>query len=116
VKLTIDRKRWLRGDRDSALLRPDGKMCCLGFLGLACGLTTADIYDIASPASVLNREKFPEFLFKPDAQSEAIYMFNSGIAKQLMNINDLLELTDSEREAQLRDIFDLHGIEVEFVD
>jgi hypothetical protein len=34
MKLTVDRKTWLRGegDRVSRLLRPsDGQMCCLGF-------------------------------------------------------------------------------------
>lgn len=36
MKLTIDRSKWLRGDPNSMLLRPtDGRMCCLGFLGLA---------------------------------------------------------------------------------
>ena len=41
MKLVIDRATWLRGEghEQSYLLREcDGKMCCLGFFALACGL------------------------------------------------------------------------------
>jgi len=45
MKLTIDRSKWWRGNgsRDSALSNKAKKMCCLGFLSLACGYSEEDI-------------------------------------------------------------------------
>jgi hypothetical protein len=66
MKLTIDRKKWLRGTGDSFLLSPrDGKMCCLGFYALACGLTENDIRDQLTPVGVYKQhdKRMPEWLF-----------------------------------------------------
>jgi hypothetical protein len=49
MKLVIERKRWLRGADNSALLRDDGLMCCLGFYGEACGIGSDDMLDTADP-------------------------------------------------------------------
>lgn len=49
---TVKRSKWLRGEGhgNSYLLRPnDGKMCCLGFLGIACGAEKEDIFDNENP-------------------------------------------------------------------
>lgn len=48
TKLVIDRAKWGRG----ALVRDDGKMCCLGFLGLACGLTKKEMKPHAMPFAI----------------------------------------------------------------
>lgn len=48
--LTIDRRRWKRGNPDdSTLLTETGQMCCLGFLGRACGLSPDQLRQGASP-------------------------------------------------------------------
>lgn len=61
----IDLKTWLRGEGEEAsrLLRPsDLKRCCLGFLGRACGIDDAYMFDKGGPVSVVasnEREKWP---------------------------------------------------------
>lgn len=52
MKLTIDRRKWWRGQGsiNSTLLSTtepnEGKMCCLGFLSLACGYDEKDIRNL----------------------------------------------------------------------
>lgn len=50
-KLTINRKKWFRGrgSDQSALRCRDGRQCCLGFLGSACGFTARDLNDVGLP-------------------------------------------------------------------
>lgn len=58
MDLIIDRAKWLRGTaavRGSYLLRKeDGKMCCLGFLALACGYTKEEIRGKSSPSDLVS--------------------------------------------------------------
>lgn len=65
IKLTIDRQTWIRGDIRSALLRSkDNKMCCLGFLSLACGYTKEEIRDRVTPFTMLSKDKYPPSKFR----------------------------------------------------
>jgi hypothetical protein len=53
LKVVIDRAKWLRGVTVNSCLRDDeGKMCCLGFLGLACGHTAQELRDAVSPSEL----------------------------------------------------------------
>jgi hypothetical protein len=119
MKFTIDRSKWLRGEGSyaSKLLRgSDGKMCCLGQLGLACGLTAEEITNKGSPYQVggisaretwSRQVKEAGLLFTIDDMSP--YCF------ELMEVNDETDANDDYREGRLTDLFAKMGIEVEFI-
>ena len=115
MKVTIDRSKWLRGEENkSYLLRAtDGKMCCLGFLGLACGLTEDEIRDCIAPAKTRKYYKFPAELLR---QTEDGLWVDSIFSDLLMDINDREGYSEEEREAELTQLFKLIGIELEFTD
>ena len=116
MKVTIDRSKWLRGEGEdkSYLLRAtDGKMCCLGFLGLACGLTEDEIRDCDTPLDTRKYYKFPAGLLR---QTEDGVWVNSIFSGLLMGFNDSEEYSEEEREAELTQLFKLIGIELEFTD
>lgn len=109
-QFTINRKKWLRGEGSeySSLLRTeDGKMCCLGFLGLACGGTKKQIESCDSPAGTYG-PKWPSALLHPDTG------LDSTTCEELMKVNDNEDLTDTERESRLKKIFKEIGIKVVF--
>ncbi len=52
-KFIVQKSKWLRGEGPSRLPRScDNKMCCLGFVSLACGLERDDILDVSLPSGV----------------------------------------------------------------
>ena len=116
MKLIIDRQMWLRGEGAtvSRLLRSsDGKMCCLGQLGIACGIPSEMIKNRAVPSDVpLHVNAFPRFLisdpeYQPDASNECL---------ALMKINDgVYYYSEAEREHALTMEFAKHDIQVEFI-
>lgn len=117
MKLIIDRTKWLRGEGEgkSFLFRPeDEKMCCLGFYGLACGLSQEELSGIKNPGAPGIIEKFPDWLIqlKParrwfDQVSEA--------CGSLIIINDKEGIFEKDREKQIQVIFAKNGVEVEFI-
>jgi len=120
MKLTIDRSKWHRGRggvMSYLLSHYDGKMCCLGFLALACGVPKDMIRGIRSPLGLANRSgSLPEpmqFLV-----NEARYSPTTGhttAALFLVGTNDDCGITDEQREAALSTCFRANGIEPEFV-
>ncbi len=118
MKLVIDRKKWLRGDgRDSYLIRPsDGKQCCLGFLGLACGYEPADLHARLSPLSTFESEKDNKWCIpvgNKDAATNGEEM-HSAIILELTRINDHMYMKDNDREEKLTEAFASVGVEVTF--
>lgn len=124
--LVIQRTKWLRGEHESFLLRDDGKMCCLGFLGMKCGLSEEDIYEeqFPSDSSSENKSKWPVTLF-----SGSSWSLRTGTQLQdwegvLAKINDLdphfinnSGLTEKDREAWLITGFrELFNIDLTFED
>lgn len=112
-KLVIDRSCWLRGEgaQTSRLLRPrDGKMCCLGFFGLACGYDREDMIDQRGPANMTDQARWPEWLRAEPAEAPK----QDAIA--LMASNDTPPWTGEKRERVIAEIFALRGVEVEFID
>lgn len=103
MNLVIDRKRWLRGEgsQNSKLLRPiDGKMCCLGFYGLACGLSAEHLRNVGLPADTASCRLWPPWLRDSDFECD-----------------DLTYLNDNDPdEAKIAAIFARHGVTVRFVD
>jgi hypothetical protein len=104
MKLIIDRNLWLRGVGSSLskLLRSsDGKMCCLGFYGLACGLSSEDIRNQTIPGNVDYAHKAwgeqGEWLLDDDMHNRT-----SIDCTRLITINDSPYFSTSEREKRLR--------------
>lgn len=121
--LTIDRKKWGRGETGGSLL--DGqtkKQCCLGFFALECGFNRKNIKNVSEPQELVNRkkinkEKFDKLqpLLKKDYDhGDNIYTHskNTGI---LMEVNDSIKLTDIEREEKIIKYFKKIGVKVRFI-
>jgi hypothetical protein len=107
MKMTIERSRWGR----HLLYNSDTKkLCCLGFLGLVSGLTPEDMDHIGSPFYVEQRTdlkgkaKWPQGLIERDD--------NSVICNQLIKVNDYGD--DSDREVQIKTLFKILDVDVEF--
>lgn len=120
--LTIDRAHWGRGDlrpkrsRGSSLVHVDDgvwtekiptkhlTMCCLGFLGKRCGLSEPEMAGSAYPRGLKQelQELYPDWL-------------DTNTQEELASINDSGELTEKEREAQVKEEFKKHGVTVKFV-
>jgi hypothetical protein len=121
---TIQRSQWLRGASHSYLYRPtDGKMCCLGFFGKACGLTYGSLSSRKTPASVSGKDPFGiqgKFLLElsyPLFPSSLGYNYHdTPAADTLMKVNDEYDANDNWREAEIIRLFALQGIQVTFVD
>jgi hypothetical protein len=119
MELVIDRSKWIRGKGGAAscLLCPsDGKMCCLGFYSLACGLTEKQIKGAATPVS-LGMEGD-----NPLNNTEGSWLLREGVnshtleAKELMALNDDSSISDQVREDEITRIFATRGVTVKFVD
>lgn len=104
LKVTVDRRRWLRGEGSVASSLFDDynkKMCCLGFATRACGCSIDKIRGQASPACVVightnTKESLARFLA---AKSE---VKNSGATGRMITINDDIKINDAEREDRLK--------------
>lgn len=104
---TVKRSKWVRGGRfgRSLLLNEDGNMCCLGFLGEACGVPTDQLGGVGMPQSVIDYNKYPTG-DEPD-----------GINwDKFANVNDALDVTDSVREQTLMQLAEDNGFTFVFVD
>lgn len=112
-KLVIDRRLWYRanGATTSLLLRRDGRMCCLGFYSLACGVPVDDIRGVDEPSSLIDAAtgtKLPERMSWLRHQRTDM---NSDDSIALQNIND--ETGDEEK---IKELFAKHDEEVVFID
>lgn len=114
MKLIIDRSRWARGDNGNGtyLSSPhNDKMCCLGFLGKACGIRK--IKGQESPEMV-SSTKWPKWLVR---NGENVNISTNTVAcSRLMEVNDNSYILELVREKKLTKEFAKHGIEVKFVD
>lgn len=118
MKLTIDRNRWLRGvGSESSLLDSCGKSCALGFLAKDLGYSDDEILNKEGPDYILSDAgvRFPESLVKRIERKEDIWSAPTEIAVQIISINDDVNLTDSERESKIIQLFQKVDIELEFV-
>lgn len=109
-ELVLDRETWLRGDYDKSVLRDaDGRMCCLGFLGLACGVSPDKMLYVPMPDDMLLDDysiPWPEgLLFERDGGGWR----NSKLCNQITTINDEAGVSDDERVAQLQPLFEKLG-------
>lgn len=105
-KVVIIESKWDRGrDTDVCLDGPEG-MCCLGFLGLACGVKGTDLIGVHFPSKCLpeSRRKYPSALF------------GSGWQTVFTEINDAPDIDDEMRKAWIKEGFkQVLGFDTEFV-
>jgi hypothetical protein len=121
VKLTIDRARWGRGVGEGRLLS-DGKMCCLGFLAKACGLSDTAIEDLGNPSDVYCEEPTKHkqvwnSMGVPFKKPRKLKELGEAMALEtvFVLINDDENLTEKRRERLLTKEFAKIGVNVEFV-
>lgn len=108
MKFTIDRKKWLRGDEDSLLLRKkDRKMCCLGIFLNECGMKKKDLMGKGSPYSL-------DTPLPQQAQWLTNQWGNADLTRELMKVNDDDTICDNTREKKLRELFRKKNITVHF--
>ncbi len=105
MNLTIDRTKWLVGERSSVsgLLREDGKMCCLGFYCKALGFTDAELLYKRNPGEF---EIFPVKLH-PDIIYDLVQANDSSLGSEDWSI--------SRREEEITKLFKKMDVEVEFI-
>ncbi len=114
MKFTINRAKWrcggiettwnpnknLVGKGDTALLNPEGFMCCLGQIACQLGVKKKDILEEAEPCDI-NKE-LPVLTKRLDNFGE---YDNSQLSSQAMRINDDPNLSLAERERKLKSLF-----------
>lgn len=119
LDVTVKRSEWLHGGEPSALYR-DGRRCCLGFAGLACGLTDKDINYVLTPAGFAFDEGDPRIVHNKFLKGLPALISPTGadsaICVQLMDINDSRDISDEDQEAQLTELGKEAGINFTFVD
>lgn len=100
--LLIDRRKWYRGRGgwNSRLRLRSGKMCCLGFLGVQCGIAPKELEGVPLPSDIRFRGTWPPMLFQ--LQDEIVF------------VNDSLAISEAEREQALRINFKQLGYRVKF--
>lgn len=121
-EFTVDVKRWARGGKNGepALLNEQGSMCCLGFLGEACGVSADSMRIVGEPADIdaeQERELFPPDLMDVhdmDGDGED-YCTTSCFGNTLISTNDDHFISDKERMEKIQKEFRTIGIEVNFI-
>lgn len=121
MKVIIDRRKWNTGERLSHPSRlfdeNSGSLCCLGFLGEACGAKREHLEGINYPGGAREFATWPPQLF---AETPAGLLVASGLSSTwetvLAHINDADHVDDATREAWIAEGFKtVLGVEVEFV-
>lgn len=119
--LVIDRNVWLRG-RDayatSALLREDGKRCCVGIYLQSCGIEDDRLLK-KDFAHSLPENELPEearwLVSVEEFEDEHLNYDSSEDGSTLYSTNDSMELSEKMREYLVKRKFRKHGIKVEFI-
>jgi len=120
----------IRGGGVNTLMRnPEGFMCCLGAIGLACGIPAEHLENREMPYEVVQHH--PEHLelpnmnlfayrqensyFGEEGEPEFIYC-DTDLSDDAAKINDDSNLTHEQREAMLIERFAKDDIELIFID
>ncbi len=124
---TIDRKIWSNAETHrrledvgrhaeahSKLLDEHGRMCCLGFYALACGVPKESIENVSTPDCII--KPYRRLVTGMVCTSEG----SSDLATDLMSANDEDttddggDITPKQREKSIRDHFKKIGVAVRF--
>lgn len=118
LTFTVYRDKWIRGYVDSSrLLRSsDGKMCCMGFLAVSCGIEKDALRDMAVFED-LYRSSMDKL---PDATRPREVGFGSFQdvydVRKIYQLNDSVMLSEDRREQLLTASLKALDIEVLFKD
>lgn len=110
IQVIVDRKTWYRGKggTQSRLVRPfDNKKCCIGFLGLALGLTEEEMNDEPDLTGVCN-----------NGASDEASVFNydhEGPLFEAYKVNDATTINDTAREAKLIELGKAMDVQFTFI-
>ena len=101
-EFTVDESKWYRGKggHESKLLRIDGLMCCLGFLGESLNVPCVGMLDKEEPGIV---SEWPNDLVK-----------RAKVTCDIINVNDEPKINDNLRKTKLVRLFASLGIRVTF--
>lgn len=112
----VDRKTWYRGNGStgSMLLRQDRKRCCIGFVGVQCGISDEKLErrNAIGSGRIDHEPQWPEWMrvkYEPVQSVEHLPIFKA------YHINDDMKITDRVREQKLIDLFTEQGDSIEFI-
>lgn len=110
-RFELDRARWFRGKGplESALLREDGGMCCLGLYLEACGVPQSDLLKRKYPSGVDNVPSETHWCWRGA-------LADSDTVGEIASTNDKIDLPETERERRIVRLFRTQGIDLVFVD
>lgn len=117
LKVVIDRAKWLRGTGNGTLLRdqpgkPDiGKMCCLGFVAKAVGMSDEQITERGDISSCLGSKPQPESI-------KGLFISSDGSLNAedlLIKANDGVNVPAKERERTIKRLGKAAGIAFSFI-
>lgn len=116
IKLTIVRSRWARGgiNGPSRMLNDHGNLCCLGFLGRACGYPDYLLQRRPDPVSVVRAQLHTQCSFPKGLLTDGDCL--TDIGHSLVNANDNPTLAEDVREEHIASLMTEIGVEVTFVD
>lgn len=116
----VDRRKWGTGEEGGNLKRDDtGKMCCLGFVGLQCGVPAKNLLSLGTPEELdpKDAQKFPApfITLRVDEWGNTIQTYEDGpLINDATGINDDDEISDKMREYKLKRLFKKHGCSIRF--
>lgn len=135
--LVIDRSKWGCGSvkkrelfkimgKTAMLNSKTGKMCCLGFDAVACGVSKEHLKDVGEPCDVadviaesinekIQNERPDDYLYHVDIPGLTRDGNNTGFSDDAIGVNDDNEITQEEREQQLISLFKKKGTVLSFV-
>lgn len=146
LKLVIKRKKWVNGSNNSdallnkelketdwagasELLNDKGNMCCLGFLGKACGIPKSSLLNECVPFEAIRsldnlgnmNKKTQDKLLKKIDETPFRKLLNkklthTKVCNSLIKVNDSTKITNAKREEKIAHHMKKIGVQVKFVD
>lgn len=116
--VVIDCNTWYRGQggSPSALLKPNGCRCCLGFVLQQRGFADAMLSGTGEPCEVETERAIAGLTTMGEGDDEdPPTHVNTDTCLALMSINDNQAISDAERMAQLNEQAAEIGIHFEFI-
>jgi len=123
TKFTVNRDAWDRGREEGGALLSSYGYCCLGFLGLACGLEDNDLKGNSLPEETMHSKLAEDenpwpaslVIWRDDRPHDRREWKDTHFTNAVVTVNDDCSISDAEREEKLTELFASQGIEVEFV-
>ena len=111
----IKKSQWCRGGVESYLRRTDGRMCCLGHAGRACGIPAYAMVNMGMPSDLAYEDvSIPQQYKDLFIGTGSHGPIDTGLAERLAGINDDAELSDADRMKDIANKFKEVGVTVIF--